>query len=137
VIADVGAALAEALASGSPVEVWVNPEAAPVGALDSILGARDRMTINLLWNSRNAGYLFLRQTQMKDTPDLYLDIGLEETRNGAPRIAWGKKRGDEDLFIPLSRELWLQGRSHPTGMPPTTSGAIDLKAVKEAAALLG
>ena len=69
--------------------------------------------------------------------DLYLDVGVEEPTNGARRIAWGKKRGDEDVFIPLSRDLWIRGRSHPTGMPATAGGAIDLQAVKEAAALLG
>ena len=137
VLPDVRAALTEALAAGSPVEVWVNPEAAPAGALDSLLGVRERLTIHLLWNSRNAGYLFARQTPLKKPADLYLDVGVEETTNGARRIAWGKKRGDEDVFIPLSRELWIQGRSHPTGMPATTSGAIDLEAVKKAAALLG
>jgi ferredoxin len=137
VISDVRAALVEALAGGSPVEVWVNPEAAPVGALDALLGMKDRLQINLLWNSRNAGYLFTRQTPAKNTPDLYLDVGVEETRNGAPRIAWGKKQGDEDIFIHLSREHWILGRSHPTGLPAATSGVIDLQAVKEAAALLG
>ena len=137
VLADVPTALNEALASGSPVEVWVNPEAAPAGALSALLGARDRMTIHLLWNSRNAGYLFARQTPVKKPADLYLDVGVEEATNGARRIAWGKKRGDEDVFIPLSRELWVQGRSHPTGMPATTSGAIDVSALKEAAALIG
>jgi ferredoxin len=137
VVADVGAALAEALATGSPVEVWVNPEAAPPGSLDALLGAREKLSINLLWSSRNAGYLFARQTQVKNAPDLYLDIGVEQPRNGAPRIAWGKKRGDEDTFIPLPRELWIHGRSHPTGMPSTSSGTLELGALKEAAALLG
>jgi len=136
VFADIPAALTEALAAGSDVEVWVNPEAAPAGALDALLGVREKLAIHLLWNSRNAGYLFRRQTPPKKTPDLFLDIGVEEATNGVRRIAWGKKRGDEDVFIPLPRELWVLGRSHPTGMPSTVSGTIDLEAVKAAAALL-
>jgi NAD-dependent dihydropyrimidine dehydrogenase PreA subunit len=136
VFADIQAALTEALAVGSPVEAWVNPEAAPAGALDALLAVREKLAIHLLWNSRNAGYLFACQTPARKSPDLFLDVGVEEATNGIRRIAWGKKQGDEEVFIPLQRELWIQGRSHPTGMPSSTSGAIDLAALKEAAALL-
>jgi formate dehydrogenase major subunit len=136
VIADVKAALTDALATGAAVEAWVNPEAAPTGALEALLGAREKIRVLLLWSSRNAGYLFARQTPGKKTPDLYLDIGVEEATNGAPRIAWGKKQGDEAVFIPLPRELWILGRSHPTGMPSTTGGTINLDALEAAAALL-
>ena len=136
VIADVKAGLAEALEAGSRVVVWVNPESAPAGALEALLSTRESLEIQLFWSSRNAGYLFTRQTPLKGTPDLYLDIGVEESTNGAQRIAFGKKQGDEAMFIPLSRDLWILGRSYPTGMPSTSSGNIDLEALKEAAALL-
>jgi ferredoxin len=136
VIADAQTALSEALVTGAPVEAWVNPEAAPTGALDALLGAREKVRVLVLWSSRNAGYLFTRQTPAQKSADLFLDVGVEEATNGAPRIAWGKKQGDEDLFIPLPRDFWIMGRSHPTGMPSTTSGTIDLEALKEAAAIL-
>ncbi len=139
VVADARAALSEALATGAAVEVWVNPETAPTGALDALLGVREKIRLLLLWNSRNAVYLFMRQTALASTAkvsDLYLDVGVEEAANGAPRIAWGRKQGDEEVFIPLPVEHWIMGRSHPTGMPSTNAGAVDLEARKEAAALL-
>ena len=122
---------------GLRVAAWVNPEEAPVGSLDALLAARGKLDVQLFWSSRNAGYLFTRQTPARAAADLYLDVGVEESMNGTRRIAWGKKRkGDEELFIPLARELWILGRSHPTGMPSTTAGKIDLEALKETAALL-
>jgi hypothetical protein len=130
VIPDVQAALADALASGSAVEVWVNPEESGNGVLESLLAARDSVQVHLLWNSRNAGYLFLRQGKAPQEPDLLLDVGVEESANGTKRIAWGKKAGSQDLFIPLPREWWFQGRSHPTGMPPVQSGTIRNDALK-------
>ena len=130
VIPDVQAALAEALASGSAVEVWVNPEESGNGALESLLAVQDKVQIQLLWNSRNAGYLFLRQSKTAHTADLLLDVGVEESTNGTKRIAWGKKAGTQELFIPLPREWWFQGRSHPTGMPPVQSGTIQSDALK-------
>jgi formate dehydrogenase major subunit len=137
VIADVPSGIAESLATGLRVAAWVNPEEAPSGALDALLSVRGKLEVQLFWGSRNAGYLFTRQTAAKGAADLYLDVGVEESANGTRRIAWGTKRkGDEHLFIPLPRELWILGRSHPTGMPSTTSGKIDLEVLKEAAALL-
>ncbi len=136
VIADVRAGMDEALAAGSRVVAWVNPESAPAGALEALLPVREKLEIQLFWSSRNAGYLFSRQTPLKGTPDLYLDIGVEEATNGAQRIAFGKKQGDEAMFIPLPRELWIHGRSYPTGMPSMSSGTINVEALKEAAALL-
>ena len=130
VIPDVQAALAEAAASGRAVEVWVNPEEAPARALDSLLGLRDKVQVQLLWNSRNAGYLFVRQGKTTHTADLLLDVGVEESANGATRIAWGKKSGTQDLFIPMPREWWFMGRSHPTAMPPVQSGTVQADALK-------
>jgi ferredoxin len=130
VISDVQAALAEAAASGSTAEVWVNPEEAPAGVLDSLLAVQDKVRIHLLWNSRNAGYLFVRQSTMQHAADLLLDVGVEESANGTKRIVWGRKTGAEDLFIPLPREWWLMGRSHPTAMPPVQTGTIQADALK-------
>jgi hypothetical protein len=89
-----------------------------------------------LWNDRNSGYLFPRQAAAKRAPDLVLDIGVEGSANGARRIAWGRKPGIQDLFIPLAKELWINGTSYPTAMPSVTSGNIDLEALKAAAELL-
>jgi len=137
VIADVHAGITEAVKTGLRVTAWVNPEEAPTGALDALLAARGKLDVQLFWSSRNAGYLFARQTPAAAAADLYLDVGVEESANGTRRIAWGKKqKGDEEMFIPLPRELWIFGRSHPTGLPSTTSGNIDLEALKETAALL-
>jgi len=131
VIPDVQAALGDAAASGSAVEVWVNPEEAPAGALDRLLAVTDKVQVHLLWNSRNAGYLFARQGKDTHAADLLLDIGVEESTNGTKRIAWGKKTGAHDLFIPLPREWWFMGRSHPTAMPPVQSGTVQAEALKE------
>ena len=137
VIAEVGAGVDQALASGLRVTAWVNPEEAPAGALEALLAARDKLDVQLFWNSRNAGYLLTRQTGGNGAADLYLDVGVEESGSGTPRIAWGKKRrGDESIFIPLPRELWILGRSHPTGMPSVSHGNIDQEALEAAAALL-
>jgi ferredoxin len=130
VIPDVQAALAEAAASGGAVEVWVNPEEAPAGALESLLAVKDKVRVQLLWNSRNGGYLFARQSTTAPAADLLLDVGVEESANGAKRVVWGKKPGTQDLFIPLPREWWFMGRSHPTAMPPVQSGTVQAEAVK-------
>ncbi len=136
VLPDAASAVAEARGTSLPVEVWVNPEEADAAALHALLASRDRLRINLLWNSRNAGYLLTKQGGARKKPDLLLDVGVEESTNGTKRIAWGKKPGTQDLFIPLSRELWIRGRSYPTGMPSMTAGKIDLDALKAAASLI-
>jgi formate dehydrogenase major subunit len=129
-IPDLETALAEALASGSEVELWVNPEEAGNDPLESLLAVRDRIRVQLLWNSRNAGYLFPRQGVAARTTDLLLDVGVEESMNGTKRIAWGTETGPHDLFVPLPREWWFRGRSHPTGMPPVADGTIQNDALK-------
>ena len=89
-----------------------------------------------LWSTRNAGYLLLKLTAAQKKPDLFLDVGVEESANGTRRIAWGMKPGSQDLFIPLSKDLWIHGRSYPTGMPSMPGGKINLDEVKAAAAVL-
>ena len=145
VITDLPTALNEALASGSAVEVWVNAEESGREVLEALLAVRGKVRVNVLWNSRNAGYLFTRQTvavsggfgAAAGKADLLLDVGVQEGANGTTRIAWGTKPGSEDLFVSLPRELWILGRSYPTGMPGTSSGAVDREALKKTAALLG
>jgi ferredoxin len=132
IFADLDAALLEAGAKGMSVEVWVNPEHAAKGVLESLLAIQGKIVVNLLWNSRNAGYLFPRQTAAAKKPDLLLDVGVEQGSNGTPRIAWGKKATKQDLFIPLPRELWTAGRSHPTAMPSVNGGKIDAAGLKAA-----
>ena len=133
--ANLATALTDAMASGSPVEVMVCPEAAPPGALETLLAARSRIRIFLLWSSRNGGYLFSRTATLgrpARKPDLLLDIGAQAEANGTARIAWGMAPGKEDLFIPLARDLWIRGRSHPTGRDAVQAGAITEGALKDA-----
>jgi len=132
-----GSALSEALSAGTPVEVMVNPEEAPAGALESLLAVKGRARILLLWNSRNAGYLFnlARGSSAPKKPDLLLDVGVDAAANGAPRISWGRVRGGEELFIPLARELWTRGRSYPTGMAGVQAGAISPDALAPASVI--
>jgi hypothetical protein len=136
VLPDVGAAIADATRTGLPVEVWVNPEEAGAAVLKALLASRDRLRINVLWSTRNAGYLFPKQGGAQNKPDLLLDVGVEESANGTRRIAWGMKPGAQDLFVPLSKDLWIHGKSYPTGMPSVTSGNVDLEALRAAASLL-
>ena len=130
------AAIAEAVQSSLPVEVWVNPENTGTEVLKVLLASRDTLRINLLWSTRNAGYLLLKLTAAQKKPDLLLDVGVDESANGTRRIAWGMKPGSQDLFIPLSKDLWIHGRSYPTGMPSMPGGKINLDEVKAAAAVL-
>jgi formate dehydrogenase major subunit len=133
---DVALALKDAAASGSPVEVWVNPQEAGIEVLESIIAIREKAQINLLWNSRNAGYLFTRQSPSTNKPDLILDVGVEALTNGTTRIVWGMKPAAKALFIPLSRDMLILGRSHPTAMPSTSSGSVSIDELKAVTALL-
>jgi len=133
---DVAMSLKDAAATGMPIEIWVNPQEAGIEVLESILAIRDKAQINLLWNARNAGYLFTRQSPSTNKPDLLLDVGVEESTNGTQRIVWGQKAPSKALFIPIPRELWILGRSHPTGMPSVSAGTIPIESLKAAVALL-
>jgi formate dehydrogenase major subunit len=134
-------ALAEAAAAGGDIEVWVNPQETPASALDSLLSMRGRVHFMLLWNARNTGYIFARQDErravMPRKADLLLDIGTSSGLPGVKRIAWSHAADGRDLSIPLPRSLWIHGRSHPTGLPGTTSGSIDREGLNAAAAVLG
>jgi formate dehydrogenase major subunit len=140
VLPDVAAALHEAVATGAAVEVWVNPEQSSTAVLESLLAVQDKVTVNLLWSSRNAGYLFTRQAPPAKKPDLLLDVGVEEASNGTTRIVWGKKmppgaaakQEKTAVFVPLARDLWTGGRSHPTAMPAVNGATIDAAALKAA-----
>ncbi len=143
----------EAGTAGMCIEVWVNPQESGA-ALEPLLAARagagKAARVLLLWNARNAGYLLARQAAAaqpsaaaQKKPDLILDIGVmaagpqtSAAANGAKRIVWGLRAESRDLSIPLSRELWTCGRSHPTGQPPVESGRIDTSALEAAAALV-
>jgi hypothetical protein len=113
----------------------VNPEEAPAGTLESLLAARGRARILLLWNSRNAGYLFARVRgagRPQKKPDLLLDVGVEAAANGTPRISWGRASNGEELFIPLAQELWTRGKSYPTGRAGVQTGAISSESLAPA-----
>ncbi|HUI69896.1 MAG TPA: FAD-dependent oxidoreductase [Spirochaetia bacterium] len=135
---DLAAALTHAMASSSPVEVIVSPENAPERALEALLAVRSRVRILLLWSSRNAGYLFSRTATMRPSvkkPDLFLDVGAHADSNGTRRISWSMAPDKEELFIPLARELWLRGRSHPTGRETVQAGPIGEEALAGATLL--
>jgi hypothetical protein len=101
-------------------------------ALEALLAARGKVRVQLLWDSQSAGYLFARlagaQAREAGKPDLLLDVGVEESANGTARIAWGKKAGAQDLFIPLDRTLWIGAA--------VNGAAVDREALQEAAALI-
>jgi formate dehydrogenase major subunit len=122
-------------ASGRPIEVWVSPAGSPE-ALEPLLAMDGKVTARLLWNARNAGYLFSRQAAAVDTPDLLLDVGVERGQSGIKRALWTSQVSNEALSIPLPRDLWIHGTSHPTGMPAVTSGRIDQESVRAAAAII-
>jgi hypothetical protein len=140
IISSIPSAVKEALASGADVEVWVNPQEAGASELEALLAVRGKARILLLWNARNAGYLYARldgdRPKAAGKPDLLLDVGAEGQVPGTKRIAWGLKADGADLAVPLPLSLWIHGRSHPTGIPGTTSGTIDGEALKAAAALI-
>ena len=148
---DLEAAIEEAAAKAAVIVV-VNPEEtrskngaeAEGKVLDVLAAAREagRARVVLLWNSRNAGYLFGRLAadglvKAPKKPDLLLDAGIEEPTNGVKRIVWGKKQADgAALFIPLPVDLWIKGRSHPAGSDAIQAGPVDSGSLRRAAALL-
>ncbi len=140
---DLTAALHAAVSAGRPVEVLVNPEEAPAGTLDALLLARGRVAIQLLWNGRNTGYLVSKigltaagnpaaSGRAAARPDLFLDVGVDEPTNGVRRVLWGRSPKGQALFLPLPADLWIKGRSHPTGMDPVLDGRIDAGALAAA-----
>ncbi len=132
---DLAAALTDAMVSGAPIEIMVSPENASSKVLETLLAVRSRVRVLLLWSSRNTGYLFSRTAangQAVKKPDLLLDVGVDSGVNGTPRISWGMVPGKEGLFIPLARQLWLQGRSHPTGREMVQAGEITEGALEDA-----
>jgi formate dehydrogenase major subunit len=142
-------ALSEAGKAGRIIEALVNPEEiarihgsegekAVIGALRSSLkSAKTRVT--LLWNSRNAGYLFGRIAGSPELrpakPDLLLDVGVGGSVSGLKRIAWGRKAEEKTLFIPLPVRAWTSGRSHPSGREELRIGEVDEEGLKSSTLL--
>jgi len=143
--------LAEAVAGARPsaVTVYVNPVELRKSAgasgektvLDALLavaggttgGSGGAVRVVTLWNERNAGYLFGRiasGASAPQRPDLVLDAGTGATRDGAKVIAWGLSPVEADLYQPLPRELWLAGRSHPSGGERIVAGEVDVEALR-------
>ena len=133
--ADLAGALHAALAVDAPVEVVVSPENAAQGSLEALLAVRSRIQVSLLWSTRNGGYLF-RRTAVLGRParkaDLLLDVGVENGMDGTHRIAWSAVPATADLVVPMDRELWLKGRSYPTGRESVQTGEIAEGSLKEA-----
>jgi hypothetical protein len=139
-LTDLKTAIEEGAAKAAVIVV-VNPEeirgkggaGAEKSVLDALQAAQTagKARVVLLWNSRNAGYLFGRLTAKGSKkppakPDLLLDVGIEEPTNGVKRIVWGKKQPADALFIPLPVAMWARGRSHPTGREAIQTGTVDV-----------
>ncbi len=149
-LAGLGEAVASAQAEGKQLEILVNPEeihrAQGRGGEESVLEvlgeacAAGRARITLLWNSRNAGYLL---SKLAGSPgaagrkaDLFLDVGVEDGEAAVQRIVWGKKAADKALSLPLPRELWLRGRSYPSGRGSLEVDSVDEEAIREQAGVI-
>ncbi len=125
-------------ASAAPgATVFVNPSellksagrAGEKAVLDSLerVAAKPGFRVVLLWNERNAGYLFGRiaaGAASPKKPDLVLDVGTGTKTDGA-KIAWDLSPRDADLYLPLPREYWTAGRMHPSGRERVGVGEVD------------
>jgi ferredoxin len=150
---DLAKAIDEAAAKAAVIVV-VNPQEtrskssadAEKKLLDVLVAARDagKARIVLLWNARNAGYLFGRLAAAGATgakklpakPDLLLDAGIEEPTNGVKRVVWGRKAAEgAAAFIPLPVNLWTGGRFHPTGRESFAAGPASSEALAAAIVL--
>ncbi len=122
---------------GKTVEVLVNPEAiherhgkrAEKAVLEALsaAGAAGNHRVTLLWNCRNSGYLLsqVHKATLAGKHDLYLDAGIDDGDASAKRIVWGRGNGEKTLSIPLPLELWIRGRSYPSGRESLRIGSID------------
>ncbi len=134
-------ALLEAAKAGRTVEALVNPEeisrvhgsAGEKTVIEALTasGGPLKIRVTLLWNGRNAGYLFGRiaaahgSAPLMARPDLLLDAGVEGSVSGMKRISWGRKKEERALSIPLPVELWTRGKSYPSGREMLQIGGID------------
>jgi hypothetical protein len=150
-LAPLPALLADAGARGAAVTVLVNPvellkaggNAAESSVLDALVNAARTGThgaggsgvavrVVTLWNERNAGYLFSRLAESgrppgPAKPDLVLDAGTGADAAGAKLVAWGLSPRAADLYLPLAKEFWLGGRTHPSGREPLVAGEVDVE----------
>jgi ferredoxin len=152
-----GEVASSARADSKPLDILVNPEeihrahgsAGEKAVLQALGKAASGARVTLLWNSRNGGYLFgklaaaaapvSRARPSKASggkPDLLLDVGVEDGGQTAQRIVWGMKTTEGALFLPLPRELWLRGRSYPSGRGSLEVDSVDEEAIRELAALI-
>jgi hypothetical protein len=130
-------------AGGSAVRgatVFVNPvelvksagtagEKAVLDALEHA-AARGAVSVVLLWNERNAGYLFgciAAGSPAAGKPDLVLDAGTGQRADGAKLVAWDLSPREADLYLPLPRAYWISGRTHPSGGESIVVGAVDVE----------
>jgi hypothetical protein len=141
-------AIASARAQGKPLEVLVNPEEirrvrgsagekAVLQALQKAAPAGARVT--LLWNSRNAGYLFgklVSRGKARGKTDLLLDVGVEDGGQAVQRIVWGKKTTEGALFLPLPVDLWLRGKSYPSGRGSLEVDSVDEEGIRKLAGVI-
>jgi hypothetical protein len=145
-IADAAAA---AGSKGPEVAVYVNPvelvKSAGAAGEKTVLDTLERSTgrsapgggssvrVVTLWNDRNAGYLFGRifsHPSAPERPDLVLDAGTDAEADGARLVAWGLSPRKADLYLPLEREYWLKGRTHPSGGGSIVAGEVDVEALR-------
>ena len=143
--------LADAVAAAGPAAVtaFVNPvelrksagaageqavlEALEQAAARTVPGGGGSVRVVTLWNERNAGYLFGRiasGSPAPQRPDLVLDAGTGAARDGAPVIAWALSPRPAELYLPLPRGFWLEGRTHPSGGESIAVGEVDVEALR-------
>lgn len=98
-------------------------------------GAGGTVSVVTLWNERNAGYLFglaAAAGPVPEKPDLVLDAGTGTRPDGAKLIAWDLSPRGADLYLPVPREYWLGGRTHPSGREPFVAGEVDVEGLRAA-----
>jgi formate dehydrogenase major subunit len=152
-LASLPALLADAVKAGAAVTVLVNPvellksggkatEASVLDALEKAArtGAPGSGAVRVvtLWNGRNAGYLFGRiaaGTAIPQQPDLVLDAGTGVRADGVKLIAWDLSPREADLYLPMPREYWLAGRTHPSGGAAVVVGEVDVEGLRAVTAL--
>jgi formate dehydrogenase major subunit len=149
-LSELGKIIEAASTDGKNVEILVNPEEIHAGhaemeklVVDVLLDVKrdGKGKITLLWNARNAGYLLSKLPSVDaashaNGSDLTLDVGVEDADHSGKRIVWGKKASENALFIPLPHELWIRGRSYPSGRSPLQVGSVDEEGLKTLSLLL-
>jgi hypothetical protein len=131
------------------VDILVNPEethrlhgkAGQKTVLDALAEfGGEGLRVTLLWNRRNSGYLLskvagVKSERKRGKPDIFLDVGVEDGIT-AHRIVWGMKTAEKSLTIPLATELFVKGRTYPSGQESLQIGSVDVEGLRSLSLLL-